>query len=233
MSNSKNALVVGGTSGIGKYITEQLLEQNFNVQVISRNEEGTPDGAEHRPGDILKEDWKDQDYFDTIDALVYCPGTINLKPFRSLKVEDFKNDFNLNVLGAIEVLQHFQKALKKSDNSSVVLFSTVAVQQGMPFHASIASAKGALEGLTRTLAAEWAPKIRVNAVAPSLVDTPLAENLLSSESKRDNADDRHPLKRVGQPEDIGNMALYLLSEQSSWISGQIIGVDGGISKLRV
>lgn len=233
MSDQKKALVIGGTSGIGKQIAQELLDRNYSVQVLSRKKDGTPEGAEHIEGDVLKNDWKGKDFFETLDAFVYSPGTINLKPFRSLSVDDFKHDFELNVIGTVETLQHFQKALKKADNASVVLFSTVAVQQGMPFHASIASAKGALEGLTRTLAAEWAPRIRVNAIAPSLVDTPLADNLLSSDSKRENADDRHPLKRVGQPKDIANMAVYLLSDQSSWISGQVIGVDGGLSKLRV
>jgi NAD(P)-dependent dehydrogenase (short-subunit alcohol dehydrogenase family) len=233
MSDQKQALVIGGTSGIGKQISKQLLERNYAVHILSRSEEGTPDAAKHISGDILEDDWQDKEFPETIDALVYAPGTINLKPFRSLKAEDFRNDFEINVMGAVKALQHFQKELKKADSPSVILFSTVAVQQGMPFHASISSAKGALEGLVRTLAAEWAPKIRVNAIAPSLVDTPMAEKLLSSDSKRENADDRHPLKRVGQPEDIAEMATFLLSEKAAWISGQIVGVDGGLSSLRV
>lgn len=233
MSKEKNALIIGGNSGIGQSIALQLLEDDYNVSCMSRNADGVPDGSQHIKGDVLKDDWKEQDFPESLDALVYCPGSINLKPFRSLKQEDFQNDFNINVLGAVSVLHHFQKALKKGTNPSVLLFSTVAVQQGMPFHASIASAKGALEGLVRTLASEWAPKIRVNAIAPSLVDTPLAGQLLSSDSKRDSADKRHPLKRVGQPEDIAAAARFLLNDQSSWMSGQIVGVDGGLSSLRV
>ena len=229
----KQAIVVGATGGIGKKVSELLLQDGYEVINISRSKENLPNGVMHKTGDILKEDWKSHDYPEKIDALVYCPGSINLKPFRSLKLKDFSADFELNVLGAVEVLHHFQKALKKADAPSVVLYSTVAVQQGMPFHASISAAKGAVEGLVRTLAAEWAPKIRINAVAPSLVDTPLAEKLLSSDSKRSNADDRHPLKRVGTPEDIAHMTHFLLSERASWMSGQVVGVDGGMSKLRV
>jgi len=229
----KQAIVVGATGGIGRKVSELLLEDGYEVTNISRSAENLPSGVQHKSGDVLKDDWKSHDYPEKVDALVYCPGSINLKPFRSLKTKDFLEDFQLNVLGAVEVLHHFQKALKKADAPAVVLYSTVAVQQGMPFHASISAAKGAIEGLVRTLASEWAPKIRVNAVAPSLVDTPLAEKLLSSDSKRSNADDRHPLKRVGQPEDIANMTHFLLSDKASWMSGQIVGVDGGMSKLRV
>ena len=233
MDKKKQAIVVGATGGIGQKVSQLLLNDNYEVTNISRSNSGLPEGVDHKSGDILTDDWKSHDYPESIDALVYCPGSINLKPFRSLNTEDFSKDFKLNFLGAVEVLQHFQKSLKKADSPSVVLYSTVAVQQGMPFHASISAAKGAIEGLVRTLASEWAPKIRINAVAPSLVDTPLAEKLLSSENKRSNADDRHPLKRVGQPDDIAHMTHYLLSDKASWMSGQIIGVDGGLSKLRV
>lgn len=233
MSTHNNALIVGGNSGIGQSIAIQLMEDGYNVHCLCRKAEGIPQGATHVAGDVLSEDWTSQSFPDSLDALVYCPGSINLKPFRSLKPADFQNDFDINVMGAVKVLHHFQKALKKGTHPSVLLFSTVAVQQGMPFHASISSAKGAVEGLVRTLAAEWSPKIRVNAIAPSLVDTPLAGQLLSNDSKRENADQRHPLKRVGQPDDIAAAARFLLSENASWVSGQIIGVDGGLSSLRV
>jgi NAD(P)-dependent dehydrogenase (short-subunit alcohol dehydrogenase family) len=170
---------------------------------------------------------------EKIDGLVYCPGTINLRPFRSLKPEDFQHDFDVNVLGAIKTLRAAQRPMKKAEQAGVVLYSTVAVSQGMPFHASVATSKAAVEGLVRSLAAEWAPKIRVNCIAPSLTDTPLAAKLLSSEDKRKSGDDRHPLRRVGTAEDIANMTLFLLSSESSWISGQVMAVDGGMSRLRV
>ena len=164
---------------------------------------------------------------------MYAPGSINLKPFRGLKRSDFEHEFAINALGAVDVLQWAQKTLTATPGASVVLFSTVAVTQGMPFHASVAAAKGAVEGLTRSLAAEWAPKVRVNAIAPSLTNTPLAERLLNNEAKQEAAAKRHPLQRVGTPEDIANAALFLLSEQSSWITGQILGVDGGMSALKI
>jgi NAD(P)-dependent dehydrogenase (short-subunit alcohol dehydrogenase family) len=169
----------------------------------------------------------------TIDGLVYAPGTINLKPFRSLKKPQFQADLEVNLLGAIDLIQWALKGLQSATHPAVLFFSTVAVQQGMPFHASIAAAKGAVEGLTRSLAAEWAPKIRVNAIAPSLTDTPLADRLLNSDAKREAAAKRHPLQRVGTPQDLATAALYLLSEDASWITGQIIPVDGGMSSLKI
>jgi NAD(P)-dependent dehydrogenase (short-subunit alcohol dehydrogenase family) len=150
-----------------------------------------------------------------------------------LQDEDFLEDFRVNTLGAVRAIRTFLPLLKRSERASIVLFSTVAVRTGMSFHASIASAKGAIEGLTRSLAAEFAPKIRVNAIAPSLTDTPLAASLLATEQKRQVADKRHPLQRVGQPEDIANAAVYLLDQQSSWVTGQILHVDGGMSSLKL
>jgi NAD(P)-dependent dehydrogenase (short-subunit alcohol dehydrogenase family) len=152
--------------------------------------------------------------------------------FRSLKPEEFQQDFDLNVMGAVRLLQKLQLGLKAVPGSSVVLFSTVAVQQGMAFHSSIAAAKGAIEGLTRSLAAEWAPSIRVNAIAPSLVETPLSAKLLSSPEKVEASAKRHPLARVGRPEDIASLAVFLLSDKSGWITGQVMGVDGGMSVVR-
>jgi len=171
---------------------------------------------------------------EILHGLVYCPGSIVLKPFQRLSIDDFLADFNLNLLGAVKVVQGCLTRLKKSPTgSSIVLFSTVAVQTGMAFHASVASAKGAVEGLTRALAAEFAPRIRVNAIAPSLTETPLAENLLSNEDKRRAAAERHPLKRIGSPRDIAQLAVHLLSDNGSWITGQIMHVDGGMGSLRV
>jgi NAD(P)-dependent dehydrogenase (short-subunit alcohol dehydrogenase family) len=166
-----------------------------------------------------------------VDGIAYYPGSIDLRSFRSLKADAFREAFELNVVGAVRCLQAVERNLKKSAAGSVVLFSTVAVQRGMPFHAAIASAKGAVEGLTRSLAAEYAPSIRVNAIAPSLTDTPLAEKLLSSEDKREASAKRHPLNRVATAGEIAGMAAYLLSDRAAFMTGQVIGMDGGLSVI--
>ncbi len=229
----KNYLVVGGSMGIGAGIVEQLCDNN-NVIVLSRTAPVAHANVRHIAFDVTTDDASELSLPDQIDGMAYCPGTINLKPFRSLKPDDFINDFNVNVMGAVNILKAIMRPLKQSDGlASVVLFSTVAVNQGMPFHTSVASAKGAVEGLTRSLAAEWAPNIRVNCVAPSLTDTPLAEKLLSNDDKKSSAGQRHPLKRVGEVSDIAAAATYLLSDQSSWVTGQVFPVDGGMSTLRV
>lgn len=168
---------------------------------------------------------------EELDGLVYFPGTINLKPFRSLKSTDFQQDFEINVLGAIHAIQFYAKQLK--EGSSIVLFSTVAVQTGMPFHSTVSVAKGAVEGLTRALAAEFAPKIRVNCIAPSLTQTKLAGRLLNSEEKIEAMANKHPLKKIGSPKDLANALEFLLSDNSSWVTGQILAVDGGMSRLKI
>ena len=171
---------------------------------------------------------------EEILGAVYCPGSINLRSFRSLQPADFRQDLELNLLGAVRFLQACQPRLKGPDGgtASVVLFSTVAVGQGMPMHTSVAAAKGAVEGLARSLAAEWSPKIRVNVIAPALTDTPLAARLLSSPDKREALAVRYPLKRIGEPADVAALARFLLSAESGWITGQVFGVDGGMSALR-
>jgi len=224
-------LVVGGSKGIGKACTEILLEGGHEVIVASRsNSEISHLPIEHIELDVTQ-DVSELEDFEELNGLIFCPGSINLKPFNRMDIELFKQDMELNVYGAIKTIQATLPALKKG-NGSVVLFSTVAVSQGMPFHASVASAKGALEGLTRSLAAEYAPDIRVNAIAPSLTDTPLAESLVSNDKKREVSEARHPLKKIGRPEDIASLAVHLVSENGVWISGQVIGVDGGMSRLR-
>jgi NAD(P)-dependent dehydrogenase (short-subunit alcohol dehydrogenase family) len=223
----KNIVLVGGNSGIGKAVASQLQENGATIFSYSRTGEGTAAvdfsaDFEELPG--LPE---------IIDGVVYCPGTINLKPFHRISITDFKQEMEVNFYGAIRLLQACLKGLKKSSSPSVVLYSTVAVQTGMGFHAGIASAKGAVEGLTRSLAAEWAPnKIRVNAIAPSLTETPLASALLSTPEKKEASDKRHPLGRVGRPEDIAEATVFLLSEKSSWMTGQILHLDGGMSHLK-
>jgi NAD(P)-dependent dehydrogenase (short-subunit alcohol dehydrogenase family) len=165
------------------------------------------------------------------DGIVYFPGSINLKPFRSLKLEDFQSDFTIHVLGAVNVLKTYQSNL--NEGASVVLISSVAATTGMPFHASVAAVKAALEGFARSLAAEWAPKIRVNVVAPSLTITPMAEKLTNSPEKIEAGAQRHPLKRLGNPCDLSNAITFLLGEESAWMTGQVLAVDGGMGKLKV
>ncbi|QNR24461.1 SDR family NAD(P)-dependent oxidoreductase [Croceimicrobium hydrocarbonivorans] len=230
---AKNYLIVGGGSGIGKVIAERLAAEGNQVWAFSRSIEESERrlGIISRNFDVLNDEGL-PDIGEVIDGLVYCPGSIQLKPFERISLDAFRADLEINYLGAIKVLQQALPLLKKSDSASVVLFSTVAVQNGLPFHSSISGAKGAVEGLCRSLAAEYAPKIRFNAIAPSLTDTPLAQALLSNDRKREANADRHPLKRVGQPEDMAEMALFLLSEKSSWISGQVLKVDGGMSAIR-
>ena len=228
-SYMKNILIIGGSSGIGAEIIQQL-QGKAQIYTASRSPQNSGVAAS-QVWDVtdgeLDTDWLP----DTIDGLVYCPGTIQLKPVNGLKMDTFREDMEVNFFGAVKSVKGVLRKLKKSDDAQIIFFSTVAVQKGIPFHASIASAKGAIEGLTRSLAAELAPKIKVNCIAPSLTDTPLAEKLLSNEDRRQNANDRHPLKRVGRPDDIASLATYLLLQNHGWISGQILGVDGGMSAM--
>jgi NAD(P)-dependent dehydrogenase (short-subunit alcohol dehydrogenase family) len=225
---NKNIVIIGGNSGIGASVKEKLKVLGANIFSYSRSGEG---------GNILDvtQDFNQIEGLpDVIDGLVYCPGTINLKPFHRFSVADFQEDYEINLLGAVKVLQSCMKGLKKSSSASVVLYSTVAVGVGLGFHASISSAKGAVEGLVRSLAAEWAPsKIRVNAVAPSLTDTPLASQLLGNDDKKEASNKRHPLGRYGKPEDIAASSVFLLSDDSSWMTGQVLHLDGGMSSVKV
>lgn len=229
---TKHYVIVGGSKGIGLQLTRQLVGQNHEVSVLSRtNENLAIRGASHYPYDVTDPEAAIPS-FDSIDGLAYLPGTIHLKPFHRLNQEDFLKDLQVNLLGGIKVIQELLPALKKGTDPSIVLFSTVAVQQGMSFHSSVAASKGAIEGLTRSLAAEFAPTVRVNCLAPSITDTPLASRLLSSDEKKEAAGKRHALQRVGKAEDIAHTAAFLLSDHSSWMTGQVLGVDGGMSTLR-
>jgi NAD(P)-dependent dehydrogenase (short-subunit alcohol dehydrogenase family) len=228
----KNFLVVGASSGIGYQIATQLLAQGATVYSLSRN---TPANlaVHHITADATTLQGDIAGLPEVLHGLVYCVGSINLKPFARLSKEDFLKDYELNVLGAVNVLQGSLKSLKKSnEGASVVLFSTVAVGMGMGFHASIAAAKGAVEGLVRSLAAEFAPAIRVNAIAPSLTNTPLAKNLLATPEKIEAAARRHPLNKVGTPEEVAASAVFLLSDNARWITGQILHIDGGMSAVK-
>lgn len=228
----KNILLIGGSTGIGLEIANQLVKEN-NVIVASRNKGELNDDIKHLEFDVLKDNIEDLDLPEKIHGLVYCPGSINLKPFKMLKHKDFEEEMNLNFLSLIKMVQGVMPKLKEAENASLVFFSTVAVKVGMPFHTSVAAAKGAIEGFAKSLAAEYAPSLRVNVIAPSLTDTPLAEKLLSNDSKKEKMSERHPLKRVGNAKDIANAATFLLSDENSWITGQIIGVDGGLSTLNI
>jgi 3-oxoacyl-[acyl-carrier protein] reductase len=232
----KNILIVGAGKGIGLK-TAQLLAAENKLFTISRNRTAELEklnttfyqlDAANEDLDILN------DLPEQIHAVVYCPGSINLKPFNRLTRKDFQDDFNQNVLGAVAVIQKVLPNLKRAGGASIVLFSTVAAKLGMPFHASIATSKAAIGGLAKSLAAELASsKIRVNVIAPSLTDTPLAEFLLSTEEKKEASNKRHPLQRIGTPEEMASLVSFLLNDQSSWITGQVIGVDGGMGSLKV
>lgn len=229
----KTYIVVGGTSGIGLETTK-LLSQNNRVIVLSRTNRNLDglNNVEFHFTDVTNSIDELTGIAEKIDGLVYCPGTINLKPIKSLKIEDFQSDFEVNLLGAVKVINKYFNNLKSAEKSSIVLFSTVAVQTGMPYHASIAAAKGAIEGLTRSLAAEFSPNIRVNCIAPSITNTPLAEKLLNNETKLKASEDRHPLKRIGSALEIAELTAFLLSDNAGFITGQIIKVDGGISSVK-
>lgn len=226
-----NYLIIGASSGIGEGIAKKLKDEGHSLYLTYNSRDLDLDAENTQKWDV-KSDEELSIIPDELDGLIYCPGTINLKPFHRIKEEELREEFEINYFGAVKAINAALPALKKSDQASIVLFSTVAVQHGMPFHAGIASAKGAIEGLTRSLAAELAPKIRVNAIAPSITDTPLAEKLLSNNDKKKASAERHPLKKIGSVDDMANMIEFLLGSGSTWITGQIMHVDGGMSSTR-
>ncbi|MBO0353255.1 SDR family oxidoreductase [Muricauda ruestringensis] len=227
----KNILLIGGSYGIGLEMAKMLSKEN-EVFIASRSNEHLSNiDATHIPFDALNEDINDKAIPETLDGFVYCPGSINLKPFKTMGIDTIQNDMEINFIALARTVKSIINRM--NEGSSMVFFSTVAVGTGMPFHTSVSAAKGAIEGFARALAAEYAPKIRVNVIAPSLVDTPLSERLLSNDKKKEMMSERHPMKRVGNAADIANMATFLLSSDNSWITGQVIGVDGGMSSLNV
>lgn len=224
----KTILIIGGSKGIGKALAD-LLKESHKVITMSRSEIENQESNTHYALDILKDELPD---IEELDGLVYCPGSINLKSLTRLKIEDFQNDFNINVLGAIKAIKKYEKALS-NNNGSVVLFSTVATKLGMPFHASIAVSKAGVEGLAKSLAAEYATKIRFNVIAPTVTNTSLAARLLRNEKQQETMKERHPLKNYLEPSEVASLANYLLSDDAKSISGQVFPMDAGIVSLKL
>lgn len=217
-------LLIGSSSDICSYL---VSNKQINAEFI----QCTSNPTESYQHSIDVQDEETYPVIDgEIDGLVYFPGSINLKPFSGLKMTDFQNDYEINVLGLIKVLKHYHKSF--AQDSSVVVFSSVAATVGMPYHSSISLCKSAIEGLTRALAAEWSPKVRVNCIAPSVTQTKLAKRLFRTEDQISSMENRHPLQKVGQPKNISDAIQFLLSDKSSWMTGQVMHVDGGLSKIK-
>lgn len=229
----RNYIIIGGSSGIGEGIVNLLEQEEATVlATYNNNEKQDRNNISYLQFNALNDSLNLDDLPDEIDGLAYCPGTINLKPFHRFTDEDFIEDFKIQVLGATKIIKQLLPKLKKSKEASIVLFSTVAVQFGFSFHSQVSISKGALEGLTRSLASELSPNIRVNAIAPALTNTSLAGKLLNTPEKLSFHAEKNPLKKVGEAKDIAQAAVFLLSEKASWITGQILHVDGGFSNIK-
>jgi len=232
---SKVYVIVGGSRGIGAGIVKRLAAEGNQVHVYSRTPgdwEGTPN-VQHTVCDVVNDEMTADMFPPAIDGLAYCPGSFNAKSIRGLKVETLREDFEINVVGAVKTIQAALSGLKKSssESASVLMFSTVAVAQGMNAHASIAASKGAIEGLTKTLAAELSPKVRVNCIAPALTQTSLMERLFTDPEKVEALGAKYPLGRTGTVDDLSSAACFLLGDDSRWITGQVMAVDGGMSTV--
>lgn len=224
----KKHIIIGGSKGIGKAIIDLLPSEDEIINISRTSWEGEHNNVTNHNLDILKDELPD---IEDVHSLIYCPGSINLKPIGSLKEEDFRTDFEINVVGAVRAIKKYHRTLKRS-NGAIVLFSTVASKIGMPFHASVAAAKSGVEGLAKSLAAELAPDVRVNCIAPTVTNTSLAGHLLRNEKAQESTADRHPLKRFLEPVEIASMAVYLTREEAKGITGQIIGIDAGIGSVK-
>lgn len=226
----RKILIVGGSRGIGNALLKQLIHTS-QVTNISRNApETTHANLVHFSCDILSERLPE---LEELDSIVYAPGSINLKPISRLKLDDFRHDFEINVIGAVKTIQQYLPILKSGSKPSILLFSTVAAKLGMPFHASVAASKSAVEGVVKSLGAELAPTIRVNAIAPTVTDTDLASKLLRNDKMVENITQRHPLKKFLAPDEVAEMAEFLLSEKAASISGQIFEMDCGIVSFKI
>lgn len=222
-------LIIGGTKGIGKAIVSEIIEEH-EVVCLSRNiSDFTHNNYKHIKFDVLNDEFPE---IESLDTLIYCPGTINLKPISTLTTDDFRYDFELNVIGAVKAIKKYLNLLKKSENPSILMFSTVATKLGMPYHSSVSVSKSGIDGLVKTLGAELAPKIRINAIAPTITNTDLASKILRNEKVIENMIERHPLKKILSPDEIAKMACYLISKNSSSISGQIFNMDAGIVSFK-
>ncbi|WP_367774000.1 SDR family oxidoreductase [Flavobacterium sp. WC2421] len=226
----KNILIIGGSKGIGNAILLQQLEQNTIYNISRSTPEISHPNLIHYPLDVLNDALPQ---IEKIDTIIYCPGSINLKPIGSLSIEDFRNDFEINVIGAVKVIQNYLPVLKKGTNPSILLFSTVAAKLGMPFHASIATAKAGVEGLVKSLGAELASVVRINAIAPTITETSLSAGILRNDRMKENMVERHPMKGYLKPEEVGDMADFLLSEKAKSISGQVFEMDYGIVTFKI
>jgi 3-oxoacyl-[acyl-carrier protein] reductase len=225
-------LIIGGSRGIGRGLAERLIVQGFPVITVARSADAPSGVQAHLQADVVADGPPIEAMPDTLAGMAYCPGSIDLRPLRSLSVDDLRRTLEVDLVGAFRCAQATADRLKRHPGSAMLFFSTVAVGQGMSFHATVAAAKGGVEGLARSLAAELAPVVRVNCIAPSLTDTTLAARLLNTPEKRKGAGDRHPLKRVGTVDDIAALGAFLLGPESGWITGQVIAADGGLSRLR-
>ena len=222
-------LIIGGTKGIGKAIVSEIIGEH-EVVCLSRNiSDFTHNNYKHIKFDVLNDEFPE---IESLDTLIYCPGTINLKPISTLTLDDFRYDFELNVIGAVKAIKKYLNLLKKSENPSILMFSTVATKLGMPYHSSVSVSKSGIDGLVKTLGAELAPKIRINAIAPTITNTDLASKILRNEKVIENMIERHPLKKILSPDEIAKMAYYLISKNSSSISGQIFNMDAGIVSFK-
>ena len=226
----KKILVIGGSKGIGKAIVASLLEENKVINISRTEPTENHQNLTHYSCDVLVDELPE---IEGLDTLIYCPGSINLKPISRLKLEDFRQDFEINVIGAVKAIQQYLPILKKGENPSILLFSTVAAKLGMPYHASVAAAKSGVEGLVKSLGAELAPIIRVNGIAPTVTDTELASKLLRNERMIESITERHPLKRFLNPEEVADMATFLISNKANSISGQIFEMDCGIVSFKI
>lgn len=226
----RTIVIVGGSKGIGSSIINNLIQKNKVINISRTPPSFEHQNLTHHSCDILKDELPEIDH---IDSMVYCPGSINLKPISRLSLEDFREDFEINVMGAVKTIKKYLNALKKGNEPSIVLFSTVASKLGMPFHCSIAASKSAIEGLVKSLGAELAPTIRINAIAPTVTDTELASKLLRNDKMIENIKDRHPLKKFLNPQEVADMAEFLLSNKTTSISGQVFEMDCGIVSFKI